>query len=95
MWFNTAAFSRPATNQLGDSPRNVLEGPGLFNTDLSLFKTFRFGKKIRLQLRGEVFNAFNRRNIRTIETNITNARFGQVTAFASQRIAQFGLRVSF
>ena len=95
LWFNTAAFSRPATNQLGDSPRNVLEGPGLFNTDLSLFKTFRFGKKTRLQLRGEVFNAFNRRNIRTIETNITNARFGQVTAFASQRIAQFGLRVSF
>ena len=95
LWFNTAAFTRPATNQLGDSPRNVLGGPSLFNTDLSLFKNFRFGKRARLQLRGEVFNAFNRRNIRTIETNLTNARFGQVTAYQSQRIAQLGARVSF
>ncbi len=95
LWFNTAAFSRPATNQLGDSPRNVLEGPSLFNTDVSLFKTFRFGKKARLQLRAELFNAFNRRNIRSIETSITNARFGQVTAFQSQRIAQLGLKATF
>ena len=94
-WFNTAAFTRPATNQLGDSPRNVLEGPSLFNTDVSLFKNFRFGKKARMQLRGEVFNAFNRRNIRTIQTSITSAQFGQVTAFQSQRIAQLGLKVSF
>jgi hypothetical protein len=95
LWFNTAAFVRPATNQLGDSPRNVLEGPGFFNSDFSLFKHFRFGKRARLQLRAEVFNAVNRRNIKTIETNITNARFGQVTAFQSQRIAQLGIRVSF
>jgi hypothetical protein len=94
-WFNTAAFARPATNQLGDSPRNVLEGPGLFNTDLSLFKSFHFGKKARVQLRAEVFNAFNRRNIRTISTSITSADFGRVTAYQSQRIAQLGLKFTF
>ena len=81
--------------------RSELAGPaggrtqGLFNTDLSVFKNFRFGKRARFQLRGEVFNAFNRRNIRTIETNLTNARFGQVTAYQSQRIGQLGARVSF
>jgi hypothetical protein len=94
-FFNTAAFARPAANRLGDSPRNVLEGPSLFTTDLSVFKNFRLGKRAKLQLRGEGFNVFNKRNYRSIETNITNARFGQVTAYEAQRIFQLGVKLNF
>ncbi len=94
-WFNTAAFSRPATNSLGNSPRNSLEGPGYFNTDLSLFKNIRFGRKIRLQLRAEAFNLFNTKNYRTIDSNITSANFGAVTAYENQRIFQLGVKLSY
>jgi hypothetical protein len=94
-WFNTAAFARPATNQLGNSPRSVLEGPGFFNTDVSVFKNFRFAKRYLLQVRGDSFNVFNKKNIRTVETNFTNSRFGQVTAYENQRIFQVGVKMQF
>ena len=94
-WLNRAAFVRPATNQLGDLPRNAVEGPGFFNTDLSLFKNVRLAGSWKAQLRAEVFNLFNHRNFRTIGTNITATNFGTVTAYEAQRIFQFGLKISF
>lgn len=94
-WLNTAAFTRPAANQLGDAPRNVAVGPSFFSTDLSLFKNVRLSGKVRTQLRLEAFNAFNQRNYRTIETNLTDARFGAVRAYEAQRIVQLGMKVMF
>jgi hypothetical protein len=94
-WFNTAAFSRPATNTLGDSPRNVLEGPSYFNSDLSLVKNVRFSRKLRVQLRAESFNLFNTKNYRTINTNITASAFGSVTEYENQRIFQLGAKLYF
>ncbi len=94
-WFNTAAFARPATNQLGDSPRNVLEGPGFFSTDLALFKRFPLSSRVRLQLRAEAFNVFNRKNYRAINTSLTATDFGRVTAYEAQRVMQLGLKLNF
>ncbi len=94
-WLNTAAFVRPATNQLGALPRNAVEGPSYFNTDLALFKSIKIDGDVKAQLRAECFNVFNVRNYRTVETNLTNARFGQVTAYEPQRIFQFGLKLTF
>ncbi|HET7745830.1 MAG TPA: hypothetical protein VFM29_00930, partial [Vicinamibacteria bacterium] len=94
-WLNTAAFARPAANRLGSAPRNVVTGPSYFNTDLSLFKNVRLGGKTKAQLRLEAFNVFNTKNYRTIETNVTSARFGAVTQFEPQRILQLGLKVMF
>lgn len=95
MWLNLAAFTRPAANQLGDLPRNAVEGPSFFNTDLSLFKNIGLGGPWKVQLRAEVFNVFNQRNFRTIGTNITATNFGQVTAYEAQRIFQLGLKINF
>ena len=94
-WLNTAAFARPAPGQLGTAPRNGIVGPSYFNTDLSLFKNIRLADKGRVQLRVEVFNVFNRKNYRTIETNFTSMRFGSVTEFEPPRIAQLGAKYSF
>ena len=93
-WLNTGAFARPAAGQLGNLPRNVVIGPRYFSTDLSVFKDIRVDKT-KLQLRFEVFNVFNQRNYRTIETNVTSARFGAVTEYEPPRIGQVGVKVSF
>lgn len=94
-WLNTAAFSRPAPNTLGNLPRNAVEGPSYCSTDFSLFKNVRLGGPFKLQLRAEVFNLFNQKNYRTIETAMTNANFGAVTEYEPQRIVQFGAKVTF
>jgi hypothetical protein len=61
--FTTSAFAVPALYTYGSADRNILHGPGLVTTDLSLFKNIHLhGEGKILQLRFESFNAFNRPN---------------------------------
>jgi hypothetical protein len=41
---------------------NSVRGPGFFNTDLSLFRTFSIKERIQMQFRGEALNVFNHPN---------------------------------
>jgi len=43
----------------------------------------------------EVFNVFDRKNYRSIETNMTSSRFGAVTDLEPPRIAQLGAKFTF
>lgn len=95
MWLNRAAFSVPASNQLGDLRRNAVQGPAFLSTDLSVFKNVRMTGRWKLQLRAEAFNVFNQKNYRRVETSLTSANFGRVTEYETQRIFQFGAKVSF
>ena len=57
--FNAAAFSDPGPGVYGNVGRNTLRGPHFAQVDLSIFKNTRFTETMLLQLRLEVFNAFN------------------------------------
>jgi len=39
--------------------RNAFHGPGINNFDLALLKDLPLTERLRVQLRGELFNAFN------------------------------------
>jgi hypothetical protein len=58
---NPDAFVIPAVGSLGLGNRTYMRNPGINNTDLSVFKNFSLGGEgsRRLQLRLEMFNAFN------------------------------------
>jgi hypothetical protein len=58
-WFNTAAFVRPDAFTYGNAGRNIVIGPGIFNTDMSLIRNFNLGGLKSLQFRLEAFNVFN------------------------------------
>jgi hypothetical protein len=47
---------------LGNSGRNILDGPGLFSADLALAKNFRIRENHNLQVRIESFNFLNHTN---------------------------------
>ncbi len=61
-YFNPKAFTQPLPGTYGNVGRNVLEGPSLVETDLSLTKTFPFSERLNLQFRSEFFNIFNHTN---------------------------------
>ena len=46
----------------GNTNRNSVRGPGAFNTDLSLFRTFPITERLGLQFRAEIFNILNHTN---------------------------------
>jgi hypothetical protein len=69
-WVNPAVFCVPGatgctgpTDPLGDLSRNKYYGPGFADVDFSIFKNFQIRERLRLQLRGEIFNMFNRINL--------------------------------
>ncbi len=43
--------------------RNAFRGPGHWNLDFGLYKTFKITERVGLQLRGEAFNMFNHPNL--------------------------------
>jgi hypothetical protein len=61
-WLNPAAFAPPAPGQWGDSPRNGYFGPGYYNWDMSLMKSFATSESQRLQFRADFFNVLNHTN---------------------------------
>lgn len=61
-YFNPNAFILPPTGTYGNVGRDILYGPGLATTDLSLAKNTSISEKLRLQFRAEFFNVFNRAN---------------------------------
>ncbi len=104
-WFDTDAFRNPADWTIGNAPRTLsyLRGPGMVDVALSLFKNFRVAERIRLEVRGEAFNAFNHLNPNNPNVSFspnaqgvnTNALFGRITGALSARRIQLGMRLTF
>jgi hypothetical protein len=64
------------------------------NENVSLAKTFRVTENMRVDLRGEAFNIFNRTIFGTGNTNLNNAAFGVVTNQSNDpRQLQVGLKI--
>lgn len=53
-----SCYSAPI-NYYNPSPRANIIGPGAWDSDISLFKTFAFGERLKLRFEGDFFNAFN------------------------------------
>jgi hypothetical protein len=77
-WINSAAFAVPASGTFGNAPRNLLRGPGLWQTDLGLAKHIHLTEGAQLQLRAEVFNLFNRAQYGSPNADLSSATFGQI-----------------
>jgi Carboxypeptidase regulatory-like domain len=54
-----AEYIRAGLGARANSARNTMQLPGINNLDFSIFKNFRFGETKRIQLRADLFNAFN------------------------------------
>jgi hypothetical protein len=58
-YFNPALFTKEALGQQGNASRRFFLGPGLNNWNLALLKDVKLTEKLKLEFRGEFFNAFN------------------------------------
>jgi Carboxypeptidase regulatory-like domain/TonB dependent receptor len=101
-YFNTAAFVAPMGGQctFGDTPRNILNGPGYVNADLSMFKDFSITEAVKLETRFEFFNALNTPHFANPNADLgTSTTFGQITREAGSgrdnRIVQFAAKIIF
>jgi hypothetical protein len=94
-WFNKDAFELPEVAHYGTLSRNSMRAPGLNNWDLGFGKSFSFTESVRMQLRGDMFNAMNHPMYYPPDSQMTSTTFGVVGSARDARIIQLGLKVLF
>jgi hypothetical protein len=106
--FRRQDFPTPTFGTNGNLGRNTFRGPDYTTVDFSLFKNIPITEGVKLQLRAEAFNIFNRVNLflpnasygRPFNPNDptsfnTDLTFGQSTAAFDPRQLQFALKLVF
>ena len=84
----SGASARPGT--LG---RNALRLPGYWNLDLAVSKNIGIAGGVRLQVRGDLFNAFNVTSFSSLNMTITSPNFGRFTGTRGGRVVQLNARL--
>jgi hypothetical protein len=97
-WFNTTAFTTPASDTFGNVRRNSIAGPGWRTVDISLLKSFPLhvlGEAGSLQLKITASDLFNHPNLKLPDAVLSDGAFGTISAANTSRQMQLGLKVSF
>jgi hypothetical protein len=81
--------------------RNSLTGPGYFDIDATLSKSFGLprmrvlGENARLEFRANFYNLFNKLNLTNIQTDVLNTHFGEAQGALGSRTIEMQARFSF
>jgi hypothetical protein len=106
LYFDPCAFSLPPPGTLGNTGRNTIISPSVFNVDVSVQKEFSIDSQKRLQFRAEFFNLLNHPNFDRNEGSTVvvfsgssgrrSSSAGRLSAtVGTARQIQFALRLSF
>lgn len=102
-WLSRSAFltvpiaaASGAGGRPGTLGRNAFNGPATRTYNLALSKSLRLTEKVALQLRADMFNAFNNVNYgNRLNLTLTSAAFGVFTGTEPPRNIQLNARLSF
>jgi hypothetical protein len=94
-WFNTSAFAQAPLYTFGNSGVGAVYGPGYFQINSGLSKSFYVGEARYFQFRWESYNLTNRVNYNNPHTSVNDSAFGQITGSNTARYMQFGLKFVF
>ncbi|HLJ49550.1 MAG TPA: carboxypeptidase regulatory-like domain-containing protein [Bryobacteraceae bacterium] len=83
----TQCFAQPGAEngglpEFGNLGRNPMNGPGAWNLDASLFRTFDIKERWKIQLKGEAFSLANTPRWGNPDTTFGSATFGQITGLS-------------
>jgi len=97
-WFDPTAFATPTPGAFGNSGRNILEGPGWKDWDLSLAKNWKLkwlGEGGQFQFRCDATDVTNHPTFGQPNASIGTPAAGTITSSNTSRTIQFGFRLYF
>lgn len=95
LWFDTSNFSAPPDRTFGNLGRNPFSGPGFFNLDASVFRTFSITERVKAEFRSEWFSVTNTPQFNNPNGELGNANFGKIRGSSGERGGQFGVKFTF
>jgi hypothetical protein len=99
-YFDTSAFAQPTGIRFGNTGRNQFRGPGGWNLDFSVFRSFQVRGSSRLEFRVEAANIMNHAVFTNPDSSLTSPTFGVITGASPggaypERQVRLGLRFIF
>jgi hypothetical protein len=101
-YYDTTAFAEVNEPRFGTAGFNLLDSPGTFNTDLSVFRRFQVTERVSVQFRAEAFNATNTPHFTAPNGTVNSSAFMEVSGVRGtgregidERLFRFGLRIGF
>jgi hypothetical protein len=94
-WFNVKAFEVAPIGVYGNEGKNILRGPGAWNMDIALTRSFPIGEGRSVDFRSEIFNVMNHARFGNPSATMNSPTFGQITSARDPRIMQFALKYIF
>ncbi len=76
--FASSGGTSPVQADFGNVARNSFQGPGYFDTDMNLMKSFRLTERLSFAVGANFFNLFNHPNFDLPTNNVANADFGKI-----------------
>jgi hypothetical protein len=79
-YFNVEAFQHVATpGVFGNAGRNIIRGPGFFELDMSLYRTFRITERLHFEFEANAIGVTNTPHFGNPTSDINNSNFGKIT----------------
>jgi hypothetical protein len=105
-WINASAFAQNDTGTFGNSGRFAYRGPGYFQLDSAVSRTFPLHERLALVLRLEAFNALNHPAFAApgssgnlgSSSSLVSSTFGQITSTLNSygaRVFQGAVKITF
>jgi hypothetical protein len=95
-YYDPNAYAPVSAARFGTSGRNVLRAPAIFNTNLSLFRTFPINDRLNIQFRAESYNLSNTPHFAAPNANVSSGNFLVITsANTDQRQFRLALKLTF
>lgn len=93
--FPKSNFTVPTLGTEGNELWGQFRNPGFAETDASLSKDTNITERLRLQLRFEFYNVFNRVNLNGVNANLSSSTFSRATSQLNPRNIQIGAKIMF
>jgi hypothetical protein len=89
--YSTSMFAAKANQQnWGNIPRNSFRGPGYFDTDFNVNKSFTYRERLKLTVGAYFFNILNHPNFDLPGNNVATGTFGQILDSVSAPSSAYG-----
>jgi hypothetical protein len=88
-------LANPILGTLGNLDQRPIYGPGLFELDMNLMKTFRIKERYSFTVRADATSITNTAQFGAPNLNINSLNFGNITSAGGNRIVTLEARISF
>jgi len=94
-YFSTSAFAAVTTPTFGNSGRDILRGPGVFNLNASLFRSFVVRERFNLQFRAEALGLTNTPQFANPSSTVGSSSLGISSSSTGDRQIRLALKLRF